>query len=390
MKRVLMVRYGEIALRGGNRRLFENMLIARIRQNLRDKKQYYVIKEQGRFIIDSDTDFDFEYVIPRVVDIFGIIGVSPCVMMSESDIDTIKAVALDSMKSVSGAKSFKVETRRANKRYPLLSNEVSSEVGGYILENMAGLSVDVHNPEVTLRIEIRNDVYIYSELIKGQGGLPYGSSGKATLLLSGGFDSPVAGFLTAKRGAEIEAVYFHSPPYTSNRAKEKVRALAERLAHYTGSIKLYTVPFTDAQVFMRDKVPPEKLTILLKRAMLKAAEKIAVLSKSLGLVTGDSIGQVASQTMESIFAIDGATFYPVYRPLSGMDKQEIMDMAEEIGTAEISILPYEDCCTIFVADHPETKPKKTIIESIERNMFDELDELLEKAVKEAEIEVIDA
>ena len=220
-------------------------------------------------------------------------------------------------------------------------------------------------------------------MVKGYGGLPYGASGKATVLMSGGIDSPVAAFLTAKRGVEIEACYFDSPPYTSERAKQKVIDLAEQLAKYTGSLKLHIVPFTDTQLKIYESTPPEKMTVLLKRAMLKTAQKIAQKNKSMALVTGDSIGQVASQTMEAIVAIDSAATIPVLRPLCAMDKQEIIDVAVEIGTYDISIRPYEDCCTVFVAKHPETKPKKSIIESIERKI-EGLDELMDKAVENTE------
>lgn len=266
----------------------------------------------------------------------------------------------------------------------MTSNEIGADVGGYILHNMENLKVDVHNPDVTLMVELRNNAYVYSKLIKAYGGLPYGSSGKATVLLSGGIDSPVAAFLMAKRGVEIEAIYFDSPPYTSERAKQKVLDIAEKIAEYTGALKLYVVPFTDVQLKIYENTPPEKMTILLKRAMLKTAQKVAENNKSMGLVTGDSIGQVASQTMEAIRAIDSAAQMPVFRPLCAMDKQEIVDVSVKIGTYDISIRPYEDCCTVFVAKHPETKPKKSIIEAIEKKI-DGLDELIDLSIENVKI-----
>ena len=387
MKNCLLVRYGEIALRGDNRGLFEKQLIYNIRHNLRDRyDNFWVKKEQGRLLIETAEDLDYDYFIPRIADVFGVVGVCPCVMTEVQALEGLQAVALAHMREQFGdaSMSFKVETRRGDKKYPMTSQEVSAMVGGYVLEHMPNLRVDVHHPDVILWVEIRKRCYIYSRMIPGFGGLPVGTNGRATLLLSGGIDSPVAGFLTAKRGVAVDAVYFHSPPYTSARAKEKVKDLAERLAFYTGGLRLYVVHFTDVQLKLRERTPPEKLTTLLKRSMLKVTERIAAENKSLALVTGDSLGQVASQTMESIFAIDSAAQYPILRPLVGMNKQEIITMAQRIGTYDISIRPYEDCCTIFVADHPETKPKRAIIENIERNIL-ELPELIEQAAANPEI-----
>lgn len=386
MKNVMLVRYGEIALRGNNRGLYEKKLIYNIRKNLKRYGSFWIQKEQGRFLIETAEDLDYDYFIPNIVNVFGVVGICPCIKAEGQDIETLREIALAHMLKLYGDKhiSFKVETKRANKKYPVQSTEVSALVGGYILEHMPNLKVDVHNPDIILKIELRNHAYIYSEMIKGFGGLPVGSSGKGTLLISGGIDSPVAGFLTAKRGVEIEAVYFHSHPYTSNRAKEKAKDLAERLAFYTGGIKLYIVNFTDVQLELKENVPPEKLTTLLKRSMLKAGEKIASANRSMALITGDSIGQVASQTMESIFAIDSAVSFPILRPLAAMDKNEIIEIARKIGTYDISIRPYEDCCTIFVADHPETKPRRHIIESIESHV-ENLENLIEQAVDGAEI-----
>lgn len=383
MKNVLLVKYGEIAIRGKNRYLIENKLIRTIIKRLEPYEGYRVYKEQGRLLVVNEAgEFDYDTVIPVVLKILGVTAVCPGVEFEDQSIESLREHALLHFKEhfPEGGVTFKVVTRRSDKRYPMTGNEISADVGGYILHNVPNIKVDVHNPDVTLMVELRNNAYVYSKVIKGYGGLPYGASGKATVLMSGGIDSPVAAFLTAKRGVEIEACYFDSPPYTSERAKQKVIDLAEQLAKYTGSLKLHIVPFTDTQLKIYESTPPEKMTVLLKRAMLKTAQKIAEKNKSMALVTGDSIGQVASQTMEAIVAIDSAATIPVLRPLCAMDKQEIIDVAVEIGTYDISIRPYEDCCTVFVAKHPETKPKKSIIESIERKI-EGLDELMDKAVE---------
>ncbi len=388
MKEVLLVKYGEIAMRGKNRRLIENRLIKIIQKNISSFGNYNVIKEQGRFIIEGDNDkFDYDNIIPYVINIPGVTAVCLGIRLEDQSIENIRKNALEHMKMYFSKDNFtfKVETKRSDKRYPLDSRQVSADVGGYVLNNMKNSKVDVHNPQVVLMVELRNNAYIYSKLIYGVGGLPVGSSGKALLLMSGGIDSPVAGFLAAKRGTSISAVYFDSPPYTSERAKQKVKDIAERLCVFTGGIKLYIVPFTDVQLYLYENVPEEKITIFLKRAMLKTAEKIAVENNYSALITGDSIGQVASQTLPAINAINSAAKeVVVLRPLLGLDKQEIVDISKKIGTFEISIRPYEDCCTIFVAKHPETKPKKSIIENIELKL-DNLDNLILDAKNNCEI-----
>lgn len=386
-EKVLIVKYGEISMRGNNRKLFITKLIETIRKNIDSEGTFYVVREQGRLIIeDRAAEMDYDRIIPKVSCILGIVGVSPGIIIREHNMDNIRQSALNHMKKTFGDRelSFKVITKRSNKNFPLPSNEVSADVGGYILENMANLRVDVHNPDEALYIELRNHAYIYSKTYPGFGGLPYGSSGKAVSLLSGGIDSPVATFMMAKRGLEVEGVYFHSPPYTSERAKQKVIDLAEVISRYTGSFKLHVVPFTELQLYLLENVPEDKLTIFLKRSMMRAAENIAQKEKAMALITGDSIGQVASQTMQGIHAINAAVeSMPVLRPLAGFDKQEIIDLARKIGTFDISIQPYEDCCTIFVAKHPETKPKTSVINRIESRLS-ELPMHLEKALAHTE------
>lgn len=384
---VLIVKYGEIAMRGNNRHLFTSRLVHAIRSNLADEGDFYVVKEQGRLIVeDRGKKMEFDRIIPKVLPIFGIIGVCPGVKTTDQSMENLKKLALEHIKMIAGQKeiTFKVETKRSDKRFPLASREVSAAVGEYLLDNMDNLKVDVHNPEIILYVELRNDAYIYSKIIKGFGGLPVGSSGKAIALLSGGIDSPVATWMIAKRGVEVEGVYFHSPPYTSEWAKQKVIDLAERISCFTGGFKLHIVPFTDIQLYLLENVPHDKLTIFLKRAMMKIAQKIGEKNDVQGIVTGDSIGQVASQTMQAIHAINAVCTMPVLRPLAGMDKQEIVDLAKKIGTFEISTRPFEDCCTIFVAKHPETRPKTSVIEKIESRL-EKLEQLLEEAIEKTEM-----
>ncbi|MBS7221459.1 MAG: tRNA 4-thiouridine(8) synthase ThiI [Clostridiales bacterium] len=384
---VLIVKYGEIAVRGNNRKFFIERLLRTIRKNLDDIGDFYVVKEQGRLIVeDRGGELDFDKVIPRILCIMGIIGVSPGVRVRNQEVDNLKKVCAEHIRNIGADKykTFKIETKRSNKSYPLESREVSAAVGEYILDEFPNFTVDVHNPELTVYIELRNDAYVYSELIKGLGGLPVGSSGKGIVMLSGGIDSPVSAFMMAKRGVEVEGVYFNSPPYTSERAKQKVVDLAERLTMFTGGFKLYVVPFTDLQLYLLENVPHDKLTIFLKRAMTRVACILGERDGALAVITGDSVGQVASQTMQGLHAISAAATMPILRPLAGFDKQEIVDIARKIGTFDISVRPYEDCCTIFVAKHPETKPKTSVIEKIESKLT-ELDRYINEAVENAEI-----
>ena len=386
MYKAFLIKYAEIAIKGKNRYIFEDALVQQIKYQLRNVEgTFKVVKEMGRIFVYPQDEFDYEEAVEALKRVFGIYGICPAVVLEDQGFQQLSKDVAEYVKKVYGEKAltFKVNTRRNKKSYPMQSMEVSSELGAVILDACPNMKVDVHNPQVTVNVEIRNKIYLYSENIPGPGGMPLGTNGSAMLLLSGGIDSPVAGYMIAKRGVTIDAVYFHAPPYTSERAKQKVIDLAEQIAKYTGSLKLHIVPFTDTQLKIYESTPPEKMTVLLKRAMLKTAQKIAEKNKSMALVTGDSIGQVASQTMEAIVAIDSAATIPVLRPLCAMDKQEIIDVAVEIGTYDISIRPYEDCCTVFVAKHPETKPKKSIIESIERKI-DSLDELMDKAVENTE------
>lgn len=386
-EKVLIVKYGEIAMRGNNRYIFINRLISAIRRNIDPLGNYYVVRDPGRLIVeDRNGELDYDLLIPRIEPIFGLVAVCPGVRLADMSFETILEESYQHMKEFYGDKeiTFKVNTRRANQGFTMPSMEVNAEVGGYLLEKMPNLKVDVHKPDVVLNIEIRNSVYLHSKVVKTYGGLPYGSSGKGVSLLSGGIDSPVATWMMAKRGVEVEGVYFHSPPYTSEWAKEKVIDLAKRIADFTGEFRLYVVPFTELQLYLLDNVAHDKLTIHLKRAMMRAGEMIAKKDDAMALITGESVGQVASQTMQGIYAINAVCEMPVLRPLAGMDKQEIVNLAQKIGTFEISARPYEDCCTVFVAKHPVTKPRLNFIEKSERRLT-ELDRLLEESVQKAEI-----
>ncbi|MCL2577063.1 MAG: tRNA 4-thiouridine(8) synthase ThiI [Defluviitaleaceae bacterium] len=386
-KNVLLVKYGEISLRKGNRAFFEHRLLDAIRKNLKGYGNIRVLREQGRFLIEDTTgDLNTEAVLPHIRKIFGIAGFCYAVKTSSRNIEELRTIGSKFFATQvvdSNAKTFRVETKRSDKNYPMTSTDISAVIGETIFNSELELAVDLHNPDITLWVEIRNDVYFYVNSENGEGGLPYGSSGKGVLLLSGGFDSPVAGYLTARRGVEIIAVYCHSPPFVSERAEDKVADLTRQLAKYTGGVKLCVVPFTDIQLFLKENVSDVKLTIFLKRAMLHVASRLAEKEKALCIITGDSIGQVASQTIHSLAAMESATQFPVLRPLAAMDKQSIIDIAVKIGTHDISIRPYEDCCTVFVAKHPENKPSTKAIEAIEARFFNELSSLIDSALKAA-------
>ena len=361
--RAFLIKYGEIGLKGKNRHLFEDALVRQIRHSLKKQDgEFEVTKEQGRIYIECLTEYEYDEVIASLQCVFGIVGICPVVHMDESEFEHIGKQVVSYMKGMYGdaKKTFKVNARRADKKYPMNSMEINCELGSLILEAMPNMRVDVHNPQIMLNVEIRQKIYIYSEIIPGPGGMPVGTSGKGMLLLSGGIDSPVAGYMIAKRGVKIDAVYFHAPPYTSERAKQKVIDLAKQIAKYAGPVYLHVVNFTEIQMYIYEKCPHDELTILMRRYMMRIAEHFADETGCLGLITGESIGQVASQTMHSLLCTNEVCFLPVFRPLIGMDKQEIVEISERIGTFETSILPYEDCCTTFVAKHPVTKPNLSV------------------------------
>ena len=387
MYRAFLIKYAEIAIKGKNRYIFEDALVEQIKYQLREVEgKFRIVKEMGRIFVYAETDFDYEETVEALKRVFGIFSICPAVVLEDQGFDKLAEDVADYVKKLYGDKglTFKVNTRRNKKTYPMQSMEVSSALGGVILDACPNMKVDVHKPDVFVNVEIRSKIYLYSENIPGPGGMPLGTNGSAMLLLSGGIDSPVAGYMIAKRGVKIDAVYFHAPPYTSERAKQKVVDLAKLVAKYSGPIRLHVVNFTDIQLYIYDKCPHEELTIIMRRYMMKIAEEFAKKDGCLGLITGESIGQVASQTIHSLAATNEVCTLPVFRPVIGFDKQEIVDVALKINTYETSILPYEDCCTIFVAKHPVTKPNLQVIKRSEEKLQDKIEEMLKEAVETAE------
>ena len=392
MYKAFLIKYGEIGTKGKNRYLFEDALCRQIRRALKKiDGQFIVSKEQGRIYVECDTDFDYDEAVAKLKTVFGILWICPMMQIEDNGFDDLAEQTVKYLKDVYKGKemTFKVKARRARKNYPLNSMEINMDLGEKILDAIPQMKVDVHKPDIELNVEIRNKINIYSEFIPGPGGMPVGTNGKATLLLSGGIDSPVAGYMIAKRGVIIDAVYFHAPPYTSERARQKVIDLAKLVAVYSGPINLHIVNFTDIQLYIYDQCPHDELTIIMRRYMMKIAEHFALKVESLGLITGESIGQVASQTMHSLAVTNEVCTLPVLRPLIGFDKQEIIDISEKIGTFETSILPFEDCCTIFVAKHPVTKPNLKAIKRSELKLREKIDELVQTAIETTETLWID-
>ena len=386
-----LLKYGEIGLKGKNRYLFEDALVRQIRFALKDVDgNFQVHKSQARIYVDCEGEYDYEDTVEHLQRVFGLVGICPVVRMEDQGFEQLKKDVVAYMDEMYPDKNltFKVEARRAKKSYPKTSMEINCDLGEAILDAFPETKVDVHKPDVLLNVEVRQEIYVYSQIIPGAGGMPVGTAGKAMLLLSGGIDSPVAGYMIAKRGVGIEATYFHAPPYTSERAKQKVVDLAKIVSRYSGPIKLHVVNFTDIQLYIYDQCPHDELTIIMRRYMMRIAEHFAKKDDCLGMITGESIGQVASQTMQSLAATNDVCTMPVYRPLIGFDKQEIVEIAEKIDTYETSILPFEDCCTIFVAKHPVTKPNINVIRRSEENLAEKIDELFEAAVNTVETIVV--
>ena len=388
MVKAFLIKYSEIGIKGKNRYIFEDALRDRVIEKLaRCEGEFLVEKENGRIYVEAKSEFDFDEVIENLTKCFGIAHICPVVLVEDKTFETVCKELLEHMKEEIGDKpfTFKVFAKRSDKSYAMTSPEICRAAGEYILDHMPNASVDVHHPEVSVNVEIRHRAYVYVSSIKGPGGMPVGTSGKSMLLLSGGIDSPVAGYMIAKRGVKIDAVYFHAPPYTSERAKQKVVDLAKLVARYSGPIRLHVVNFTDIQLYIYDQCPHEELTIIMRRYMMRIAEHFAKEDGCLGMITGESIGQVASQTMQSLAATNDVCTMPVYRPLIGFDKQEIVDVSEKIDTYETSIQPFEDCCTIFVAKHPVTKPNIDVIRRSEENLNEKIDELMKQAIETVEI-----
>jgi len=392
MFKAFLIKYAEIGIKGKNRHLFEDALVHQIKFSLKKcEGRFFVHKTQGRIFVEAESEFDFDEVVERLKQVFGIWGICPVVYAEDEGFEKLAETVVDYVNKVypDKNKTFKVASRRARKNYPKESMEINADLGEVILKAFPEMHVDVHDPDIMLNVEIREKIYIYSEIIPGPGGMPVGTGGKAMLLLSGGIDSPVAGYMIAKRGVKIDAVYFHAPPYTSERAKQKVIDLARIVSKYTGPIYLHVINFTDIQLYIHEKCPHEELTIIMRRYMMRIAEHLAKENDCLGLITGESIGQVASQTMASLVATNEVCELPVYRPLIGFDKQEIVEVSEKIGTFETSIQPFEDCCTIFVAKHPVTKPNVKIIRRHEHNLDEKIEELVKTALETDEVIVVE-
>lgn len=388
MYKSFLIKYAEIGVKGKNRYLFEDKLCDQIRYALtRCEGTFEVTKSQGRIYVNALSAFDYEETIEQLQTVFGVTGICPVVHVEDEGFEKLCADVVDYIDKVYPDKrfTFKVEARRARKNYPKNSMEINCDIGEALLGAYPELKVDVHKPEVMLRIEVREKIYIYSTVIPGPGGLPVGTNGKGMLLLSGGIDSPVAGYMIAKRGVKIDAVYFNAPPYTSERATQKVMDLARIVAKYSGPIRLHIINFTDIQIYIYDQCPHDELTIIMRRYMMRIAQQIAEDTGCLALITGESIGQVASQTVPSLVATNDVCTLPVFRPLIAFDKEDIVSVAKKIDTYEISILPFEDCCTTFVAKHPVTKPQVERIRRSEQALSEKIEDMVKEALDTREV-----
>lgn len=389
MKEIILIKNGELTLKGLNRCNFEDILIKNIRRRLRDLGEINVRKAQSTIYIEPKDDvFDFEEALERVKLIFGIAAFSRACVCEKTMEDIIAKSPIYLENDLKNVKTFKVEAKRADKQFPLTSPEICREIGGVLLGAYPHLKVDVHNPDIIIYVEIRDyNAYVRGEQIQGAGGLPVGTAGNASILISGGIDSPVAAWCMAKRGLRLNAIHFASPPYTSPRAEQKVRTLLSRVARYSGAINLAIVPFTQIQDEIANNCPEEYFTLIMRRMMMRISERIAREKDSLALITGESLGQVASQTLPALVTTDYVCNMPVLRPLIGMDKEEIVEISRKIDTFETSILPYEDCCTVFTPKHPKTRPTLSECEKAEANL--QIDALIEKAISETAYSYVD-
>lgn len=387
MKEIILLKEGELALKGLNRSNFEDKLIKNIRFRFKDLGKFIFIKSQSTIVIEPENeDIDFSQAVERLKKVFGIVAFSTAAI-AEKDIESIKQTAVEYLnEQILSAKTFKVEAKRSDKKFSMTSPEISREVGAHILRNYPHIKVDVHNPDLKITVEIRERAYVRGNQIKGIGGMPVGSAGKAAVLMSGGIDSPVAAYMMAKRGLQLTAIHFAAPPYTSKKAEMKVRDLVKKVSEYAGRIYFAVVPFTEIQEHIKDECPEELFTLIMRRLMMEIATRIAENDECHALITGESLGQVASQTLLALGVTDQATPLPVFRPCIGMDKQEIISIARKIDTFETSILPYEDCCTVFTPKHPRTRP--TLEQVIEAQNLVDWEPMIEKAIKETRFEPI--
>ncbi len=388
MKEIILIKNGELALKGLNRRTFEDMLVKNMRRRLDGIGKFRFTVAQSTIVAEpEDETVDLDEAVERISKIFGIAGFSRAAAV-EKDMETILKSAEEYLApQLLTVRSFKVEAKRSDKKFPLKSPEICRETGGYLLRKFPHLEVDVHNPDIVVTVEVRDSsAYIHGKQLKGAGGMPTGSAGRAALLISGGIDSPVAGYMMAKRGLELMAVHFASPPYTSERAEQKVHSLLKQVSKYSGRIALFVVPFTETQELIKDNCPEEIFTVIMRRMMMRVAQKIAAKENAGALITGESVGQVASQTMQAIACTDSVCEIPVFRPLIGMDKDEVVAISRKIETFDISILPYEDCCTVFTPKHPRTRPTIDYVEECEKAL--DVDRLVNEAAENARFVLI--
>lgn len=389
MKEIILIKEGELALKGLNRSNFEDKLIKNIKYRIKDLAKFTFTKSQSTITIEAeDENADLDEAVRRIEKVFGVVAFSRAAV-AEKDIENIKKVAVEYLRDeLSAAKTFKVEAKRSDKKFPLGSPEIMREVGAAILRKFPHIKVDVHNPEVKVTVEIRERAYVRGNQLKGIGGLPVGSAGKAAVLMSGGIDSPVAAFMMAKRGLQLEAIHFAAPPYTSVKAEMKVKELVKKVTEYSGRMLLAVVPFTEIQEKIKDECPEDLFTLIMRRLMMEIATRICTENDCRALITGESLGQVASQTLYALAVTDEASYLPVFRPCIGMDKHEIIKIAREIDTFETSILPYEDCCTVFTPKHPRTRPTVEMVK--EAQALVDWEPLIQKAIAETRFEPIDA
>ena len=391
MKEIILLKDGELALKGLNRSTFEDMLIKNIKERISSLGEFTYRKAQSTIVVTPENeDIDLDEAVSRIGKVFGTVGIARAAVC-EKDIEVIRSTAYEYLKEeLMFAKTFKVTSKRADKNFPYKSPEICDEVGGYLLSKIRGLKVDVHNPEVTVAVEVRdNGVYIHGRQLPGAGGMPTGTAGRACILISGGIDSPVAAYMMAKRGVRLTAVHFASPPYTSELAEMKVHELLEKVSMYSGRINLFTVPFTALQEAIRDYCPEEMFTVTMRRVMMKLASRIAEWQGADALITGESLGQVASQTIHALKCTDECATLPVFRPCIGMDKNEIVVISRKIDTFDISIRPYEDCCTVFTPRHPRTRPTPAYAREVEA-MIPDLEKMMDEAFEGAVLKVIEA
>ncbi len=383
MKEIILIKNGELALKGLNRRTFEDMLVKNMRRRLESVGKFKFTIAQSTIVAEPEDDgIDLDEAADRISKVFGIAAFSRAVAV-EKDMETILKSAEEYLApQLLTARTFKVEAKRSDKKFPLKSPEICAETGGYLLRKFPHLSVDVHNPDIIVTVEVRDAwAYIHGCQIKGAGGMPTGSAGRAALLISGGIDSPVAGYMMAKRGLELCAVHFASPPYTSERAEQKVHSLLRQVSKYSGRISLFVIPFTETQEQIKDNCPEDIFTVVMRRMMMRVAQIVAAKQNAGALITGESVGQVASQTMPAIACTDSVCEMPVFRPLIGMDKDEVVAISRKIETFDISILPYEDCCTVFTPKHPKTRPTIEYVEECEKAL--DVDRLVREAAENA-------